>query len=264
LHLLSTDERNPLATSSYGVGQLISAALDAGATRIVVGLGGSGTNDGGRGMLGALGVRETQFGQQLTVDRTGIDPRLAHVELVAASDVDNPLLGQSGASVVFGPQKGAKPETVVLLEARMRMWARAVDPELADRPGAGAAGGLGFAVFAAGGRRESGIELVRDAVGLRDRTVTADLVVTGEGRFDEQSLRGKVVSGVADTARLAGRRCLVLAGQVTLSASEAEAAGISRAYAVADEVGSVEAAVARPADGLERLAERVARDCATM
>jgi glycerate kinase len=264
LHLLSADERDPLTTSTYGVGQLVTAALDAGATRIVIGLGGSSTNDGGRGMLGALGLREMRMGEQLTVDRSGLDPRLADVELIAASDVDNPLLGQSGASVVFGPQKGAKPETVALLEARMRVWARTVDATLADRPGAGAAGGLGFAIFVLGGRRESGIDLVRDAVGLRDRAATADLVVTGEGRFDEQSLRGKVVSGVADTARVAGRRCLVLAGQVTLAARDAEAAGISRAYAVADEVGSVEEAIARPADGLERLAERVARECATM
>ncbi len=264
LHLLAPDERNPTMTSTYGVGQLIAAALDAGATRIVVGLGGSGTNDGGRGMLGALGLREMQMGELLHIDRSAVDPRLADVELIAASDVDNPLLGPTGASVVFGPQKGAKPETVVMLEARMRIWARSVDSALADRPGAGAAGGLGYAIFVLGGRRESGVHLVSDAVGLAKRAAAADVMVTGEGRFDDQSLRGKVVSGVAEIARTEARRCIVLAGQVTLSPAEAAAAGVWRAYSVADELGSVAEALAHPYTGLERLAERVATDCATM
>ncbi|MFL6237989.1 MAG: glycerate kinase [Actinomycetes bacterium] len=264
LHLLAAKERNPTNTSTYGVGQLVLAALDAGATRIVIGLGGSATNDGGRGMLGALGLRETQHAEALQVDRSGLDARLAQAELVAATDVDNPLLGPSGASVVFGPQKGARPETVALLEARMRMWARAVDPAAAERPGAGAAGGLGFAIFLLGGRRESGVHIVGATVGLAAAVTQADLVVTGEGRFDDQSLRGKVVSGVAEAAQAAGVRCVVLAGQVRLDADRAAAAGVDRAYAVTDEVGSVEEAMRRPAAGLERLAERVARDYATM
>lgn len=264
LHLLAADERNPMNTSTYGVGQLVAAALDAGAKRIVVGLGGSATNDGGRGLLDALGLREVAHGELLQVDRTGLDPRLADVELVAASDVDNPLLGPSGASVVFGPQKGATPQTVELLEARMRVWARSVAPSLAERPGAGAAGGLGYALFVLGAQRASGVQLVMDAVGLTRRAGTADLVVTGEGRLDDQSLRGKVVSGVAAVAGDAGRRLVVLAGQVALGPDEVSAAGIWRAYAVADEVGSVAEAIARPVGGLERLAERVARDCATM
>jgi glycerate kinase len=264
LHLLAHDERNPMSASTYGVGQLVTAALDAGAKRIVVGLGGSGTNDGGRGMLGALGLRERQDGPTLQVDRSGLDPRLAATELVAATDVDNPLLGPAGASVIFGPQKGASPETVAMLEARMRVWARAVDQGLADQPGAGAAGGLGFAISVLGGRRESGVQLIGHAVGLGDRAVAADLVVTGEGRFDEQSLRGKVVSGAAEAARAAGRRCIVLAGQVTLDRGAWAGAGVAQAYAVADEVGSIREAIAHPAAGLERLAERAARDCATM
>jgi glycerate kinase len=264
LHLLTRDERNPMNTSTYGVGQLVTAALDAGATRIVVGLGGSGTNDGGRGMLGALGVRENQGGESLQVDRGGLDPRLTRSELIAATDVDNPLLGPSGASVVFGPQKGASPETVAMLEARMRRWAAALDPALAGVPGAGAAGGLGYAIFVLGGRRESGVQLIGTAVGLAQRAAAADVVVTGEGRLDDQSLRGKVVSGVADAARAAGHPCVVLAGQVTLDVSAWAPAGITRAYAVADVVGSVEEAIARPGLGLERCAERAARDCATM
>jgi glycerate kinase len=260
LHLLSPDERDPMATSTYGVGQLIAAALDAGASRIVVGLGGSGTNDGGRGMLGALGLRE----ESDRVDRSGLDPRLGNVELIAATDVDNPLLGPTGASVVFGPQKGASRETVALLEARMRRWSRAVDATLADQPGAGAAGGLGYGLFVLGATRESGVHLIGAAVGLAERVAAADLALTGEGRFDDQSLHGKVCSGVAEAARTAGVPCVVLAGQVTLDPSAVAAAGIRRAYAVADEVGSVQAALERPAEGLERLAERVAGDCATM
>jgi glycerate 2-kinase len=261
LHLLAPDERDPLMTSSYGVGQLIAAALDAGAKRLVVGLGGSGTNDGGRGMLGALGLREDD---ESRADTAGLDPRLRDVELVAATDVDNPLLGPSGASTVFGPQKGASRETVAVLEFRMRRWSRALDPGAADRPGAGAAGGLGYALFVLGATRSSGVELVAAAVGLSDRLKNTDLAVTGEGSFDDQSLRGKVCSGVAAAAQQAGVPCLVLAGQVRADVDAARSAGIGSAYAVADEMGSVRAALERPAEGLARLAERVARTCATM
>src|SRR3954470_20777414 len=140
LHLLARAERDPMHPSTYGVGQLVRAALDSGADRVVVGLGGSGTNDGGRGMLGALGLREYD---ERGVARSGLDPRLRQVDLVAATDVDSPLLGPDGASVVFGPQKGASAATVALLEGRMRRWAAALDPASAAVPGAGAAGGLG-------------------------------------------------------------------------------------------------------------------------
>jgi glycerate kinase len=257
LHLLSAGERDPMQTSTYGVGELVAAALDAGAHRIVVGLGGSATNDGGRGMLGALGLREHPDG---TVDRSRLHPRLAEVQLVAATDVDNPLLGTHGASVVFAPQKGASPETVVVLEARMRRWVAAFDPAAAGLPGAGAAGGLGYALLALGGQRQSGFGIVAEAVGLADQMAGAGLVITGEGRFDEQSLRGKVCAGVAAMAGSAGVPCLVLAGQVRIEPDQVAAGGVSAAYAVADAVGSVEAALARPAEGLQSLAEQVARD----
>jgi glycerate kinase len=257
LHLLSADERDPMQTSTYGVGELIAAALDAGADRIVVGLGGSATNDGGRGMLAALGLREHPDG---AVDRSQLHPRLAEVELIAATDVDNPLLGTHGASVVFAPQKGASPETVVVLEARMRRWAAAVDSGAADVPGAGAAGGLGFALLALGGHRESGLGIVAESVGLPEHMAVADLVITGEGRFDEQSLRGKVCAGVAGLARASGVPCVVLAGQVWIEPDQAAAGGVSAAYSLADAVGSVEAALARPAQGLRELAEQIARE----
>ncbi|GAC1322882.1 MAG: hypothetical protein NVSMB13_01990 [Mycobacteriales bacterium] len=169
LHHLSVEDRDPLRTSTYGVGELLTAALDAGARRLVVGLGGSGTNDGGAGALAALGVRQLDSdGAELApggaalaglaqVDHGGLDPRLAEVELVLATDVDNPLLGLTGASAVFGPQKGASPGDVAVLDAALARFAevlqlgRAAGPLIADAPGAGAAGGLGAGLMAVGG-----------------------------------------------------------------------------------------------------------------
>jgi glycerate kinase len=206
-------------------------------------------------MLGALGLREHDTG---VVDRSGLHPRLGSVELVAATDVDNPLLGPQGASVVFGPQKGAGPDTVAMLEARMRRWATALDPAAAELAGAGAAGGIGYALLTIGARRDSGFGVVADAAGLAARLGEVDLVLTGEGRFDEQSLRGKVCAGVARLAKAAGVPCVVLAGQVRIDPDQAAAGGVQAAYSVADEVGSVEEAMARPAEGLAALAERVA------
>ncbi len=278
LHLLRAEERDPRRTSTYGVGQLVSAALDAGARRVVVGLGGSATNDGGAGLLAALGL--------VPVDRDGralprggaalaqvaalageVDPRLAGVELVSATDVDAPLLGPRGASAVFGPQKGASADDVRLLDAALARWADVLeartgsapqDRALRDRPGAGAAGGLGAALSALGARREAGIALVREAVRLDDRIAAADLVLTGEGRFDATSLTGKVVSGVAQAASAAAVPCVVLAGQVAIGRQEAAAHGIAEAHGVADAVG-LAASLADPAGELSRLAARVAR-----
>ncbi len=274
LHLLTPEERNPTTTTSYGVGQLLAAALEGGVRRIVVGLGGSATNDGGAGMLAALGLaRLDAHGAALPPGGAALrdldrldgrpDPRLAGVELVAATDVDAPLLGLRGASAVFGPQKGATANDVQLLDSALTRWVDALEAHLSvgvrDRPGAGAAGGLGAALLALGAVREPGITLVQQLVRLERRTAKADLVVTGEGTFDFSSLQGKVVSGVAAAAADAGLPCLVLAGQVTVGRRESAAAGIDATYAVADAVG-VEAALARPADELTALATRVARE----
>jgi glycerate kinase len=276
LHLLSKAERDPKVTTSYGVGLLIAAAVESGARRIVVGLGGSATNDGGAGMLAALGaVALDGAGSALPYggaalafcDRLVGVPALRGAELVIASDVDSPLTGLHGASSVFGPQKGATREDVLLLDAALARWAEVLvrdlpgcPPDLAAAPGAGAAGGLGAALLALGARRASGITLVRDLIGLDAALDAADLVVTGEGSFDFQSLRGKVAAGVAAGAAERALPCLVLAGQVSVGRREAAAAGIEAAYAVADEVGSVEAAISAGAGGLSRLAERVARE----
>lgn len=235
---------------SGGVGQLLDAALRAGATTIVVGLGGSGCTDGGRGMVTELG------GLPAARDR------LAGVELIAATDVDHPLLGPTGAARVFGPQKGADPPTVDLLERRLTQWSADLD-DIAGAPvstwsGAGAAGGLGAALLALGGRRESGAAVVAEHTGLIDDVARADLVITGEGRFDDQSLHGKVVSSLTDAAQSAGIPVLVLAGQVTLDLATLQRAGIMAAHSMSEYAGSVRIAIDDAANQLTGLARRTA------
>jgi glycerate 2-kinase len=274
LHLLSAAERDPLRTTSYGVGLLVAAALDCGARTVVVGLGGSGSNDGGAGLLAALGAtprdaagRALPYGGAAlrAVDRLAGAPRLASAALVAATDVDNPLVGPTGASAVFGPQKGASSADVELLDGALARWAEVLEHDLPGTPrglaslaGGGAAGGLGAALLALGARREPGIDVVSRAVELDRALADADIVLTGEGSFDWQSLRGKVVSGVAAAAAKHGLPCLVLAGQVSVGHRERAAAGVEAAYAVADLAGSAAAAMAWPADRLADLAASVA------
>ena len=240
--------QSALAAHTRGVGQLIAAALDAGAERIVVGLGGSAATDGGRGMVEALGglaaAREL----------------LAGVELIAATDVEHPLLGPMGAARVFGPQKGADDATVTLLEHQLTDWAAELDAAagrpIRDLPGAGAAGGLGAALLALGGRRESGAAVIAAHTRLADDLAAADLVITGEGRLDDQSLHGKVISALA--AGAAGTPVLVLAGQVTLDESALRAAGVTGAFSLADYAGSVRRAIDDAANQLTGLAESAA------
>ena len=231
---------------SGGVGQLLDAALDAGARRIVVGLGGSACTDGGRGMTDALGGLDTAVA------------RLAEVDLIAATDVDHPLLGPRGAAHVFGPQKGADPAIVELLEERLSTWADtlevAVGRAVRDAPGAGAAGGLGAALLALGGHRESGASVIADHTGLAQDVAAADLIITGEGRFDDQSLHGKVVSALAAGAR--DTPVLVLAGQVTLGHDALSGAGIAAAYSITDYAGSVRLAIDDAARQLTGLAQQ--------
>ncbi len=273
LHLLGRGERDPNRTTSYGLGVLLVAAMESGVRRVVVGLGGSATNDAGAGMLAALGaapVTDTglvlPYGGAALIDCAGLSgpPRVrAGVSFVAATDVDNPLTGLHGASAIFGPQKGASLEDVMRLDAALERFASVLEKdlevtELAARPGAGAAGGIGAALIALGGTVESGIGLVRDAVGLDAALDAADVVITGEGSFDHQSLRGKVVSGVAAGARDRGVPCVVLAGRVSAGRREAAAAGVTEAHSLVDELGGVDEAMTRPAEGLRRLAERLA------
>jgi glycerate kinase len=274
LHLLAEPERDPRRTTSYGLGVLIAVAAETGARRVVVGLGGSATNDGGAGLLAALGAAPVDgaglvlpYGGAALVAVAGLSgaPVLRPVELVAATDVDNPLTGPAGASVVFGPQKGASEADVALLDAALGRFARVLEdrlegcpPGLAALPGGGAAGGLGAALLALGGRCESGIGLVRRVCGLDAALAGADLVITGEGSFDAQSLRGKVVAGVAGAARERGLPCLVLAGRVSVAEDESAAAGVTAARALVDLVGA-DRAMREPAAALRELAADAAR-----
>lgn len=228
---LAEGRLDPEKTSTYGVGQLIKAAAAEGAKKIIVGLGGSATNDGGAGAAAALGVRFLDEAGQLyvptggtlkwltAVDASSLDPVLEGVELVTMCDIDNPLCGPTGASAVFGPQKGADPEMVQRLDANLShladIMARDLGKDLRDMPGAGAAGGMGCGMAGfLNSRLQMGIETVLDTVGFDELLADADLVITGEGRIDGQSLRGKVVIGVARRAKVQGVPVVAVVGDI--------------------------------------------------
>ena len=239
-----------LAAHSRGVGQLIAEALRAGSTRIVVGLGGSACTDGGQAMIAELGGLDAARRQ------------LADVELIAASDTEYPLVGPWGAARVFGPQKGADTAAVAALEVRLEAWALELEAvagrDVSSEPGAAAAGGIGAGLLALGGRCESGAAIIAEHTHLADDLETAEMIVTGEGRFDEQSLHGKVVGFLADAARPLGIPVIVLAGQVCLDNSAVRSSGIMSALAIADYAGSVRLAQADAANQLMGLASQVA------
>lgn len=247
--------------TTYGVGELVRAAVDAGAGRVVVGLGGSGTNDGGAGLLAALGATADRPLDRGAAGLAGIgrvDLPSVPVELVAATDVDNPLTGLFGATKVFGPQKGIAEDRLPVVDGWLEELAVATDRRVALGEGAGAAGGLGFALLLLGASRRPGIGLVADSLRLAERARTADLVVTGEGAFDYSSRGGKVPYGVAELAGEALRPCVVLAGRVQVGSREMRALGVESAYSLVDLMGE-ERAFADPAGALADLAERVAR-----
>jgi len=239
-----------MAAHSKGVGQLIAEALRVGATRIVVGLGGSACTDGGQAMIAELGGLDTARRQ------------LGNVELIAASDTEYPMLGPWGAARVFGPQKGADTATVAALEVRLQAWALILEAvagrDVSAEPGAGAAGGIGAGLLALGGRCESGAAIIAEHTRLSDDLDTAELIVTGEGRFDEQSLHGKVVGFLADAARPRGIPVVVLAGQVDLDNATVRSSGIMAALSIAEHAGSVRLAQADAANQLMGLASVVA------
>ena len=280
LHL-RRDGDDPESLGTYGVGQLVAAALDAGATTVVVGLGGSATTDGGAGLLAALGAVAEPAGALtggpaslaglVSLDAAPARARFDGIRLLVATDVDNPLLGLRGAASVFGPQKGLAADRLRPVDEVVAHYAGMVDAtgsaaaarvgigsRTTSRPGAGAAGGLGFALLALGGERVAGIATVADAVGTADTLRGADLVVTGEGAFDHSSRSGKVVSGVARLAAAAGVPCIVLAGRVDLGSREMRTMGVESAYGMTALVGEQES-LARPAESLASLAQRVAR-----
>ncbi len=270
LEALQRTDGDVRTATSFGVGELIAAArATIRVGRIVVGLGGSGVNDGGAGLWAGLGAEPADLlragGLALRDLGWVTPPAIGDLELVAATDVDNPLLGLQGASAVYGPQKGADQAAVMSLDIALECWADLVEAAVGrsgvrDAPGAGAAGGLGFGLLALGARRVVGFEVVSEAVGLAAAIEAADLVVTGEGRFDATSLRGKVASGVARLAQQAGVPCVVAAGQSEIGAREAAANGIDEVWSVADRLGGAEAALAAGPDGIRELGVAVARE----
>ncbi|MEU9478791.1 glycerate kinase [Streptomyces sp. NPDC048191] len=269
----------PLTASTYGSGELLRAALDAGARTIVFGVGGSATTDGGAGMLSALGARFlTEGGEPVTpggggladlarADLSGLDPRLSSVELVLASDVDNPLTGPKGAPAVYGPQKGASPDDVETLDAALAHFAKVLEAEAGPRaaeyaasPGAGAAGGIGYGALLLGARFRPGIEVMLDVLGFAPALGRATLVITGEGSLDEQTLHGKAPAGVAAAARSAGRTVVAVCGRLALSPEALGRAGIERAYPLTSVEPDVAKCIADAGPILERVAVRIAED----
>ena len=264
---------DPLGATSRGTGELVGAALDRGCTEVVLGVGGSACTDGGAGMLQALGARlRDATGDELApggaalatldhVDLDGLDQRLRQVRIVLASDVDNPLLGPRGAARVYAPQKWASPADVAVLESALRRWAAALDPDAARLPGAGAAGGIGYAALTVlAAQRRPGIDVLLGLVGFADKLAGARLVVTGEGSLDEQTLHGKAPAGVAAVARSAGVPVVAVCGRQLLTDEALADAGILSAYALIGIEPDVARCMAEPGPVLQRLAATIAGD----
>jgi glycerate 2-kinase len=280
LTLLPPHTFAPLTATSRGTGELIAAALDAGARTVVLGVGGSATTDGGAGMLSALGAKLLDedgdpvalgggpLRELATADLSGMDERLRSVEIVLASDVDNPLTGPKGAAHVYGPQKGADPVDVDALDAALDHFARVLEASAGARvarcaqaPGAGAAGGVGFAaLLGLHATFRPGIEVMLEVVDFAKALGPADLVITGEGSLDAQTLHGKAPVGVAAAARAAGKPVVAVCGRLALGGAELRGAGIDAAYALTDLEPNVERCVAQAGPLLEATAERLAAE----
>ncbi|MGV9972757.1 glycerate kinase [Nocardia beijingensis] len=273
LAILPEGRLDPLGTSTYGLGVVLAHAMEHGVTEIVLGLGGSASTDGGAGMARALGVRildaegrELPLGgaalaQAARLDRSGLHPGVAGTTITLACDVDNPLLGPTGAAAVYGPQKGAGPAEVDLLDNALAAWAQLVGPEFARLPGAGAAGGTGFGALALlGARVRSGIEVVLELLDFPALLATATLVVTGEGSLDQQSLHGKAPVGVCAAARKADVPVIVVAGRTLLGSDDIRAAGFAGSYALADLEPDPERSMAEAGALLERIGARIAAE----
>ncbi|MFI8962274.1 glycerate kinase [Streptomyces sp. NPDC053493] len=279
LQLLPAGVFAALTATTYGSGEVLRAALDAGATTIVFGVGGSATTDGGAGMLAALGARFLDadgkpvgpgggaLASLASADLSGVDPRFAEVDFVLASDVDNPLTGPKGCAAVYGPQKGASPEDVETLDAALAHYARilekAIGPkaaELAASPGAGGAGGIGYGALLLGASFRPGIELMLEVLGFATALERADLVITGEGSLDEQTLHGKAPAGVAAAARAAGKDVVAVCGRLALAPETLGAAGIRRAYPLTALEPDPAKSIANAGPLLEQVAADIARD----
>ncbi|WP_049035110.1 glycerate kinase [Klebsiella aerogenes] len=267
--------RNPLLTTSWGTGELICHALDAGVSQIIIGIGGSATNDGGAGMAQALGAKLLSAGQQqiapgggaletlARIDLSELDPRLADCRIDVACDVTNPLTGPQGASAVFGPQKGATAAMIERLDRGLQHFAQIIDRDLdidvLSLEGGGAAGGMGAALYAfCGANLRPGIEIVTDALGLADLVADADLVITGEGRIDSQTIHGKVPVGVAKVAKRFNVPVIGIAGSLTADVGVVHQHGLDAVFSVLYSVCTLDEALANAAANVRMTARNVA------
>lgn len=275
LHLVSPSERNPLVATSFGLGELILSALDYSVEEVLITIGGSATNDGGAGMLQALGAKLTDdsgkeigFGAKelmklSKIDLQGLDERLQKVTLKVACDVDNPLVGERGATYVFGPQKGATPEMLPLLEQNIKHFSQVVETQLnttlQDIPGGGAAGGVGVALHLVGATLQSGIHMVFDLIGFEEKILDADYILTGEGKIDDQTPHGKVISGITQIAAKHRKPVIAFAGTVEDGYQSLYERGLVGAYSICTKPETLEAALKHGPDNLASTVENVMR-----
>jgi glycerate 2-kinase len=276
LGLLPRNKAKPLSSSSFGFGEAVRAALDAGCSRIILGLGGSASTDGGAGMLVALGAqlvdgydKPVELGgadlvRVARIDLSHMHPALSQTEIVIASDVSSPLLGVNGAAAIYGPQKGAVPDEVRRLELSLARWsqivAKSVGKDDSNVPGSGAAGGVGYAALTfLGAHMSQGIDLMLELVGFNSALPMADLVVTGEGSLDVQTLSGKAPAGVAATARSLNVPTIAIAGRVLLTERQLIDAGFNYAYSLSDIEPNIEKSIANAVPLLYRASRAMAR-----
>ncbi|MGL6176554.1 MAG: glycerate kinase [Vibrionaceae bacterium] len=275
LHLVAPEQRNPLITSSFGTGELILRALDLGVTHLILGIGGSATNDGGAGMMQALGAKLLKndgsaiahggaaLAELASIDLSTLDPRLSSLHIEVACDVDNPLCGAKGASAVFGPQKGATPEMVAQLDSALSHYAdcieRATGKQVRDIAGTGAAGGMGAALVGLlNAKLKPGIAIVIEALNLAHIVADADLVITGEGRIDSQTIHGKTPIGVARCAKQFGKPVIGIAGCLSDDCGVVHAHGLDAVFAVVNRAMPLPEALATAKINLELTARNVA------
>ncbi|WP_253382289.1 glycerate kinase [unidentified bacterial endosymbiont] len=275
LERVAPSQRNPLKTTSWGTGELIRHALDVGVKHIIIGIGGSATNDGGAGMVQALGAKLLDANQQplgqgggalatlAHIDVSQLDTRLADCRIEVACDVTNPLIGKEGASAVFGPQKGATPEMIVTLDNALAWYAKIIardlDIDVINLAGGGAAGGMGAALYAfCGAQLRQGIEIVTDALHLSDLVADADLVITGEGRIDSQTIHGKVPVGVAKVAKRFNKPVIGIAGSLTADVGAVHEQGIDAVFSVIYTICSLEDALENARDNVRMAARNIA------
>jgi glycerate kinase len=276
LPLVPKDKRDPRITTTYGTGQLIKAALDHGLKKMIIGIGGSATNDGGAGVAKALGVKFFDEGKKelpdggaaladlASIDLSGLDPRIAKTSIMVACDVDNPLCGPRGASAVYGPQKGATPTLVAELDKALEIFAgvakNATGRDVAVRPGAGAAGGLGAGLlFFTSAELRPGVEIVMEATGFADMAATAQLVITGEGLTDFQTAHGKAPVGIARVAKQHNVPVICLAGGLGEGAEDVYDQGIDALMSIVPQPMMLEQCMANGEALIEAAAERLCR-----